>query len=476
MNHIRQKIFFLKIIDKFADITVIISSFYLSIILESLYHKNAILPFNNDSFNTSALIISIPIFVLSITYIERHFFYRLSRYIDLTKNVSLICIISFLSIIAINFLLKMDLFYRSTIIFFIISTFTFLLFKRILIKLFLESIRFEGMDYKNIMILGYGNRSKQLIDFLIKHKEYGMKISCIIDKNLKAVKVDTYSGGFNKIEECIPNLNIDDVFICMDTNNIPESEKIFDLFYSYGVNVHIMTDRVVDKYIKKYNANPIVENFSGIPSFTYNVVQVSYYKLVLKNLIERIFAFIIIILSMPIVLISMLIISITSKGWPIFIQERVGLRGRIFNQYKLRTMVLNAESFKKDLLAMNELDGPIFKIKDDPRITWFGKFLRKFSIDELPQFINVIKGDMNVVGPRPYPIYEVNNFEEIKYYRRHSMKPGITGLWQIKDRNNIKSFKDCIKFDLDYIDNWSFMFDFYIVFMTIPTILKGKGK
>ena len=254
MNHIRQKIFFFKIIDKFADIAAIFLSFYLSVILESLYHKNAILPFNYDSFNTYGLIISIPIFILSITYIERHFFYRLSRYIHLAKNVSLICTISFLSVIAINFLLKMDLFYRTTIIFFIILTFTFLLLKRISIKLFLELIRLEGMDYKNIMILGYRKRSKQLIDFLIKHKEYGMKISCIIDKNLKAVKLDTYTGSFNKIEECIANLNIDDVFVCMDTYNMPESEKIFDLFYSYGVNVHIMTDRVVDKYIKKETA------------------------------------------------------------------------------------------------------------------------------------------------------------------------------------------------------------------------------
>ena len=125
---------------------------------------------------------------------------------------------------------------------------------------------------------------------------------------------------------------------------------------------------------------------------------------------------------------------------------------------------------------LNEIDGPIFKITDDPRVTWFGKFLRKFSIDELPQFFNVLKGDMNVVGPRPYPISEVKSFTKTNYYRRHSMKPGITGLWQIKDRNNIKNFKDSIKFDLDYIDNWSFAFDLYIIFMTIPTILKGKGK
>jgi len=139
-------------------------------------------------------------------------------------------------------------------------------------------------------------------------------------------------------------------------------------------------------------------------------------------------------------------------------------------------MISNAESLKKDLFDLNELDGPIFKIKDDPRVTYIGKILRKFSIDELPQFFNVLKGDMNVVGPRPYPLSEVENFEDNKYHRRHSMKPGITGLWQIKGRENLSDFKDCINLDLEYIDNWSFKSDIYIALMTIPAIFKGTGR
>ena len=476
MNHIRQKIIFFKIIDKILDVFAVILSFYLAIIFESLYHNNTILPLNGESFNPTALIISIFIFLSIISYIERYFFYRLSRYTTLVKNIFIICLISFLFVITINFLLKSNLFYRSTIIFFICFSFLFLLTKRILVKLFLETIRIEGMDYKNIMIVGYGDRGKELVKFLDRHKEYGMKVLCIVDNDYKTISIKCKKGDFNDINNFITSLSIDDVFICTDTNQIPSSENIFDLFYSYGVNVHIMADMVVDKYIKKYQANPIVENFYGIPSFTYNIVQVSYYKLVFKNILERLFSIIVIVIAAPIMLLSIFIISITSKGFPIFSQERVGLRGRIFKQYKLRTMISNAENAKKDLLPFNELEGPIFKIKDDPRITFVGKILRKFSIDELPQFFNVLKGDMNVVGPRPYPVSEVKNFEESDYYRRHSMKPGITGLWQIRGRNKILKFSDCIKLDLEYIDNWSFATDIYIIFMTLPAIFKGTGE
>jgi len=476
MNHIRQKIIFFKIIDKIVDVLAIILSFYLSIIFESLYHSSAIMPLNGESFNPLALVISIFVFLLTISYIERHFFYRLSQYKVLAKNVSLICFISFLLVITINFLLKSNLFYRSTIVFFICLSFLLLLIKRIIVKLFLETIRSEGMDYKNIMIVGYGDRAKKLIDFLSKHKEYGMKISCVIDSDYKSIDIKSDKGDFSDINKFIASLSIDDVFVCTDINKIPSSQNIFDLFYSYGINVHIMADMIIDRHIRKYHADPMVENFYGIPSFTYNIVQVSYYKLVLKNILERLLSIIVIILAMPIMLLSIFIISITSKGFPIFSQERVGLRGRVFKQYKFRTMISNAEDMKKELLPLNELEGPIFKIEDDPRITFVGKILRKFSIDELPQFFNVLKGDMNVVGPRPYIVSEVKNFEESNYYRRHSMKPGITGLWQVRGRNKILKFKDCIKLDLEYIDNWSFKTDIYIIFMTIPAILKGTGK
>ena len=195
----------------------------------------------------------------------------------------------------------------------------------------------------------------------------------------------------------------------------------------------------------------------------------------MKNFVERISAFILFVLTLPLVIIAVIFIKATSKGPAFFLQERVGLRNRRFKQYKLRTMIQDADEKKKDLLHLNEQEGAAFKISNDPRVTKIGKILRKFSIDELPQLINVLKGEMNLIGPRPPIPSEVENYE-LHYYRRFSFKPGITGLWQISGRNKIKNFEDWVKLDLEYIDNWSLTQDLIIALKTIPVILKGSGK
>ena len=166
---------------------------------------------------------------------------------------------------------------------------------------------------------------------------------------------------------------------------------------------------------------------------------------------------------------------INIKGADLFKQERIGLHGRKFNAIKLRTMIQDAEKTKKELISLNEQNGPAFKLGNDPRITKIGYFLRKYSLDELPQLWNVIKGEMNLIGPRPLPVSEVENIDNFSYLRRHSMKPGITGLWQVSGRNNIKQFEDWVKMDLEYIDNWSFLLDIKIAFRTISTVFSGTG-
>jgi len=476
MSHIRQKIKLFQYIDKIIDALLITISIYLSVAFESLYHNTAILPFSYTSYTIEGIIITLLVFMLIINFVEYSFFYRSNNYFSIFKNVFLINTLSILLIISIDFLFKASLFYRTSLIILYFATFTLLLVKRTFIKMYLAKIRREGMDYKNIMIIGYNKSSKQLVDYLESHKEYGMKIACILDSKPQIIKTHIKTGNFSDLYNYVRQMSIDDVFLCTKIDSKENLNNVFSFLKSFGVSIHVAINDNYDQYFLEENIKPVFENYFGVHSITYNSIAVSYYKLVIKNIFERIFSIIMLLILSPIISLSMLLVLISTKSTPLFIQKRVGLRGRIFNQYKITTMIQNAESQKNKLQNMNELDGPIFKIENDPRITIIGKILRKFSIDELLQLINVIKGDMNLVGPRPYPVEEVNNFNDESFYRRHSMKPGITGLWQIKGRSEIKKFEDCIKLDLEYIDNWSFRKDIYIAFMTIPVILRGTGK
>jgi len=170
-----------------------------------------------------------------------------------------------------------------------------------------------------------------------------------------------------------------------------------------------------------------------------------------------------------------LLIKLTSPGPAIFRQQRSGLNGAPFTIFKFRTMATNAEQFKHELAAMNEMTGPVFKVTNDPRVTAFGKFLRKFSLDELPQLFNVLRGEMSLVGPRPLPVDEVKRFSDLAHRRRLSVKPGLTCLWQVSGRNEISDFKEWVRLDLEYIDNWSIWLDLLILVRTVPAVFIGAG-
>ena len=184
--------------------------------------------------------------------------------------------------------------------------------------------------------------------------------------------------------------------------------------------------------------------------------------------------FLLIALSWLFVILAILI-KFTSPGPVFFRQQRSGLNGSPFTLYKFRTMVTNAEQFKHELEAMNEMSGPVFKVTNDPRVTPMGRFLRKYSLDELPQLFNVLRTEMSLVGPRPLPVDEVKRFENLAHRRRLSVKPGLTCLWQISGRNQISDFRDWVRLDLEYIDNWSLWLDLKILVRTIPAVLIGTG-
>jgi exopolysaccharide biosynthesis polyprenyl glycosylphosphotransferase len=194
-----------------------------------------------------------------------------------------------------------------------------------------------------------------------------------------------------------------------------------------------------------------------------------------KSAIDFVGSLSLILLLSPIMVAAAVAVRLTSPGPVFFRQQRAGLNGRPFTMLKFRSMVTNAEQLKQELAALNEMSGPVFKVTNDPRVTATGRFLRKWSIDELPQLFNVLRGEMSLVGPRPLPVDEVARFDDLAHRRRLSVRPGLTCIWQVRGRNNVSDFKEWVRLDLEYIDNWSLWLDVKILLMTIPAVFTGAG-
>jgi len=192
-----------------------------------------------------------------------------------------------------------------------------------------------------------------------------------------------------------------------------------------------------------------------------------------KRLFDFVITLIATIVLLPVFILIMFLIILDNPGPVFYISRRYGRGGRIFNMYKFRSMAIDADVILNQLKDKNEVDGPIFKIKNDPRVTKFGKFLRRYSLDELPQLFNVLKGEMSLVGPRPFPIEQIEK-EDLRQLKRLEVRPGMTGLWQIRGRSDI-SFSRLLKWDVWYINNWSFWLDWNILLQTVPVVVKGKG-
>ena len=237
-----------------------------------------------------------------------------------------------------------------------------------------------------------------------------------------------------------------------------------------GVEAWIVAD-----FIKTSIARPVFDMFGPRPVIVFRTTPEISWALMIKGLIDFVGALLLLVLCIPLFLIAAAGIKLTSPGPVIFRQNRAGKNGKPFTMYKFRTMNTDAEMRHAELVAFNLMSGPVFKLEKDPRITSFGNWLRKTSIDELPQLINVLQGTMSLVGPRPLPIYEVEKFESSSQRRRLSVKPGLTCLWQIEGRNTICDFQDWVEMDLKYIDNWSIWLDLMILIKTVPAVLFGHG-
>lgn len=232
---------------------------------------------------------------------------------------------------------------------------------------------------------------------------------------------------------------------------------------------------VAANFFRASIARPAYEQLGRTPMLVFRVTPELSWALMIKGGIDRLGALVGIILLSPLLVVVAVVIKFTSNGPVIFAQKRAGRHGKPFTMFKFRSMRVGAETEQEELKMINEMSGPVFKVQNDPRITPFGRWLRRTSVDEFPQLFNVLLGDMSLVGPRPLPIYEVDNFSVTAHRRRLSMKPGLTCLWQISGRNNIRDFDEWVKLDVKYIDNWSLALDLWILLRTLPVIVFGTG-
>jgi len=480
MNVIQQKMQTFRITDRLFDLFILFVSARVAIVIERLLHSKNWHALDSQSFHFYSLIIIFIVWLILIQVFESDLVYRSTPVWDIIKNTALISFIGVTTTITLDFLLETDLFKRSTILFFGIISFIFLLLKRGGMKYFLSFIREEGFDPKNILIIGSHKRAERIIHEFGKHREYGLRIRGLLDPDSSrigyAIDGRKVTGDLSDFRQEIKDKEIDEVFFAVDLNIIPDVHDIFTFLDTIGVNYHMMINDSVHSYSDQYiDLHPVTTSYYGMAMLSFHSISASHFKLYLKNGIEKIFALILLIFSFPVLLLFGILIKLSSNGPVLFKQERVGLHGRKFYQYKLRSMIVDAENVKDQYAHLNEQSGPVFKIKNDPRLTKVGKFMRKYSIDELPQLFNILYGSMTLIGPRPLPVSEVNQFNEDYQHRRHSMKPGVTGLWQVRGRNNIKDFSKWVQLDLEYIDNWSFMMDFRIAVKTVSTVLSGTG-
>jgi exopolysaccharide biosynthesis polyprenyl glycosylphosphotransferase len=261
---------------------------------------------------------------------------------------------------------------------------------------------------------------------------------------------------------------VDEIIFAISQEELKGMEGLFLLCEERGI-----TARLAINFFPHVIAKTHLEELDGLPLLTFTTTPRNELLLILRRIFDFGGSLGLIVIFAPVFLLITLLIRLDSPGPIIYRQVRCGRNGRRFTFYKFRSMVQRAAERQSDLARYNEMNGPVFKMKRDPRVTRVGRFLRKTSLDELPQLINVLRGEMSFVGPRPPLPEEVEKYEGWQR-RRLSMKPGITGLWQVRGRNRI-DFDQWMKLDLEYIDNWSLWLDFKILLKTIPVVLSGKG-
>ncbi|MEA5499883.1 sugar transferase [Limnoraphis robusta Tam1] len=340
----------------------------------------------------------------------------------------------------------------------------FVLFGRFVLELAVIKVRSKGILTRKIFLIGTprDTLAAKIALKLISNREF--KITGQIDlSTIEAQK------KWPSILQEIQHQQVGEVFVC-SWQSIPNSMSFYWSLKTAGINLRVLPVGLELPY-----QSPQIEMIGRMPTIQFTTPAIVGTDFWVKRGFDLTVAVLIVIFASPILLLIAVLIKLDSPGPIFYKQTRLGLRGRHFKVWKFRTMVINADQLMKELEAKNEIKGGVlFKMKDDPRITKVGKVLRQYSLDELPQLINVLIGQMSLVGPRPLPLRDVEGFAP-HHFARQNVLPGITGLWQVSGRSDIIDFENAFRLDVMYINNWSLLLDFQILWKTVQVVLKRKG-
>jgi len=346
---------------------------------------------------------------------------------------------------------------------------------RLVARYLLSQVRVRGRNLRDMLIVGTNPRAVLFARKIQAKPTLGYRVLGFVDQEWEGME-EFRKGGyplasdFERFPFLLRERVVDEVVLALPMKSLYfQASRVAALCEEQGVVVRVLSNvfnlRLAQSKAGEFEGEAVTTFCNGSPED---------WQHLFKRSFDIVASLVATLILAPLFLMAGFLIKLTSQGPVFFIQERVGLNKRRFRMYKFRTMIAGAEKMQAELEVRNEARGPVFKIRNDPRLTPVGKFLRKTSIDELPQLFNVLKGDMSLVGPRPLSVRDYNSFDQDWRHRRFSVRPGITCLWQVNGRSSIP-FERWMELDMEYIDHWSLWHDLSIVLRTIPAVLLGRG-
>ncbi|MEO0575369.1 MAG: sugar transferase [Pseudomonadota bacterium] len=461
---------YLKRLTFFLDIIVVSLAYWFSIDIYDWLREGEKL---NYSQNIALMPIAIVVFGISR--------YMLSRRLDIrrrTMSAQTLAIIfevtlTVSAIVVLSFLLKLENVSRLVIVTFAVTSVVALLaIRRFVVWWNLSRSGVGAANKVKVLIVGSGKRARRLAAELDESAEWGVDIVGFLDPKGESAgrrAGDEIIGHVDQISQVLRDNVVEDVIIAVPRKMLVDIEAIVNACEEEGVRLRFLAD-----FYDFKAARIRLSMVNGVPLLSFEPVARDESALFLKRIVDVSLILLALPILIPVFALVALAIKIDDPGPVFFTQQRIGYHKRKFPMFKFRSMVVDAEARMQEVEHLNEAEGPNFKIKDDPRVTKLGNFLRKSSIDELPQLLNVLRGEMSLVGPRPMSIRDVDLFDQGIQRKRFSVRPGLTCLWQVSGRSDL-DFDDWLRLDLEYIETWSFWLDVKILFRTILVVATGRG-